>query len=192
MNLPRNLIAIDPGDRWTGVAFFVEDPEEENGWYCADAQEFDPQEFEDALAETVLAGDVDIVVYERWRLYADKAMTQTGSEFIASQSIGAFKFILRNHNRHADAHAYVDTMGGLLTCEQPGGVCHDPAKRPTIKHVKIYGQMADIKKPTRAILKRKGIKSVAKPIASKEYGGREHVVDAELHGWHYLMNKLDK
>ena len=188
----RRLIAIDPGDRWTGVAFFDEDPDEPQGWRCVDAQEFDPQEFEDALAFTIVEGEVDIIVYERWRLYADKAATQTGSEFIASQSIGVFKFLVRNHNRHADAHDAVTRRAAMLTCEMPGGVCADPMKTTKIKHVTIYGQMADIKKPTRAILRRKGIKSVAGPIARKEYSGRDHVKDAELHGWYYIANKLDK
>jgi hypothetical protein len=186
------LIAVDPGDAYTGVAFFEEDPDEERGWRCVDAQEFEPQEFEDALAYTVIEGEVDIFVYERYRLYEDKAAMQTGSEFLTSQSIGAFKFIIRNHNRHAEAHEEVTRSGGMLTCEMPGGVCHNPAKAPTLKVVTIYGQMADIKKPTRAILKRKGIKSVAKPIATAEYHGRDHVIDAELHGWKYILDQMGK
>ncbi len=188
----KRLIAIDPGDRWTGVAFFEEDLDEQYGWRCIDAQEFDPIEFEDALAETILAGDVDIVVYERFRLYEDKAVLQTGSEFITSQSIGVFKFLVRNHNRHVRAHRKANAeRGWILTCEQSGGVCSDPLKEVTLKHVVLWGQMADIKKPTRAILKRKGVKSVAGPIARKEYSGRDHVKDAELHGWKYIMDGPD-
>jgi hypothetical protein len=47
--------------------------------------------------------------------------------------------------------------------------------------------VADIKKPTAGILRTKRIKSVAKPIARKHYSGRDHVVDAELHGWRYIL-----
>lgn len=183
-----NLIAIDPGDRWTGVAFFETDEDEPTGWRCTDAQEWDPDEFEDALAETILAGDVDIVVYERFRLYGDKAKEQKGSEFDTAQSIGVFKFIIRNHNRHAEAHDWVDKNGGMLTCEQPGGVCHDPERRPSVKVVILHGQFADIKKPTAGILRKKKIKSVAKPISRELYEGRDHVVDAELHGWKYILD----
>lgn len=193
MTEPRRLVAVDPGDRWTGVAFFEETPDAEHGWECVDAIEFDPDEFEDSLAESIVAGDVDFLIYERFRLYGDKAKQQKGSEFRTTQSIGVFKWLVRNHNRHAAAHGTIDRKGGgLLTCEQPGGVCHDPKRRPTVKHVVIFGQMADIKKPTRAILNRKKIKSVAGPIAKAEYEGRDHVKDAELHGWKYILDEMHK
>jgi hypothetical protein len=184
---PRKLIAIDPGDRYVGVAFFTEDPDEEHGWYCADAQEFDPREFEDGFAESIVNNEYDYVVIERFRLYKDKAMLQTGSEFETSQLIGALKFIVRKHNEHAARHANADTTEGrILKCELPGGVCNNPPWTP--KPVTLLLQMADIKKPTTAILRRKGIKSVAGPISKSDYKGRDHVKDAELHGWKAILD----
>lgn len=184
------LIAIDPGDRWTGVAFFATD--DDGNWYCQDAQEFDPHDFEDALAELILldrSTPPPIIVYERWRLYADKAGTQTGSEFEASQHIGVIKYIVRVHNEHVARHDAADKVGKMLRCELQGGQCEDPALRP--REITIHKQGAEIKKPTTGILRHKKIKSVAKPISRELYGGRDHVVDAELHGWKYILDTLD-
>lgn len=189
-----DLIAIDPGDRWTGVAFFNRD--EDGNWYCADAQEFDPPEFEDALAQTILDyGDyVDteppIIVYEKWRLYADHAKEKTGSEFPTSQHIGVIKFLVRIHNDHVLRHEAAEVAGKMLTCELEGGACADPRHRP--KPITIVKQPADIKKPTAGILRKKKIKSVAKPIAREQYSNRDHVVDAELHGWHHILRTLEE
>lgn len=178
----RRLIAIDPGDVYVGVAFFNEDPD----WHCIDAQEFSPNEFSDGFAESVIDNEFDIVVIERFRLYGDKAQEQTGSEFETAQLIGILKWIVRKHNDHVDMHEKAEADRKLATCETPGGPCNDPVKRP--RRVTLVLQMADIKKPTAAILRRKGIKSVAKPISTKEYGGRDHVVDAELHGWKAILD----
>jgi hypothetical protein len=189
MKADTELIAIDPGDRWTGVAFFATD--DDGGWYCQDAQEFDPQEFEDALAELLLtpsATPPPVIVYEKWRLYADKADVQTGSEFETCQSIGAIKFIVRSVNRHAALHAEAEANNNMLTCELQGGMCADPTKQ--LREVTIVKQPADIKKPTRGILNKKKIKSVAGPIAKKLYGNRDHIKDAELHGWKYVLDTL--
>lgn len=183
-----SLIAIDPGDRWTGVAFFTRD---DNGlWYCEDAQEFSPpEEFEDALADLLLTPTPEappIIVYEKWRLYADKAGTQTGSEFPASQHIGVIKYLVRVHNAHVARHEAAEAEGRLMSCELQGGLCEDPANRP--QPIEIHKQGAEIKKPTTGILRKKGIKSTAKPIAKEEYSNRDHIVDAELHGWKHILD----
>lgn len=179
------MLAVDPGDVYTGVAFFEEDAEERFGWRCIDAQEMGPDEFVDALAETVLAGDVDVLVYESFRLYPDKAMEQQGSEFLTSQCIGAIRFIIRNHNRHATQHELAEEKGGILTCEQPGGVCNDATNPP--KRVTLVKQRADDKKPARGICRAKGVKAISKAISKAEYHGRDHIVDAELHGWYWIL-----
>lgn len=184
------LVAIDPGDRWTGVAFFATD--DDGHWYCQDAQEFSPAEFEDALAELILldrSTPPPIVVYEKWRLYADKAETQTGSEFLASQHIGVIKYIVRVHNSHVDRHESAEIEGKMMTCELQGGQCEDPAMRP--QRITIVKQPADIKKPTTGILRKKKIKSVARPISRELYDSRDHIVDAELHGWRYILKDLE-
>lgn len=183
----KQIIAIDPGDRYVGVAFFEEDPDEEWGWRCIDAQEFTPDEFADSLAETIVSDDPPYaVVYERWRLYGDLAQAQKGSEMETAQLIGIIKWLVRVHNLHVDRHEQAEAQGKLASCETPGGTCHTPPHRP--KRVILHGQMADIKKPTRGILNKRKIKSVARGIATKEYKGRDHVVDAELHGWKYILD----
>lgn len=186
--MTTELIAIDPGDRWTGVAFFTRD--EDGKWYCQDAVEMGWQDFQDAFGDLVYV-DRDWprhVVYERFRLYGDKAQEQKGSEFLTSQLIGVIKYIVNVHNKHVFRHEAAEAEGRLMTCELQGQMCADPANRPY--EIKIKGQMADIKKPAAGILRHLGIKSVAKPIARENYEGRDHVVDAELHGWKYILDEL--
>lgn len=183
------LIAIDPGDQHVGVAFFERDAD--GGWYCADAQEWTPDEFEDAFAELVLTGPVPpIVVYERFRLYGDKSAEQTGSEFRTSQMIGVIKFVCRCRNGHVARHDLAESQGKLMSCELQGGQCADPKDRP--QPVEIHGYMADIKKPTTGILRKKGIKSVAKAARRENPGWGIHCQDAELHGWYHILNKMDE
>lgn len=180
-----DLVAVDPGDRWTGVAFFKQD--EDGKWYCQDAVELGREEFEDAFTELILTEKAPpIVIYERWRLYEDHVNNQKGSEFDASQIIGVIKFVCRQRNDHVGRHDKAEAEGKMMTCELEGGTCADPTQRPAA--VEIYGQMADIKKPTAGILRHKKIKSVAKPIAKELYSGRDHIVDAELHGWKHILD----
>jgi hypothetical protein len=180
------LTAIDPGDRWTGVAFF--DPADNKwGWECVGAVEFDNDNagFIDSLAESVMDNEVPILVYEKWRLYNDKALEKTGSEFEAVQLIGQMKFVVRRHNEHCYLHTRALNAGQMTTCELRGASCQDKdiGWLPTL----MIEQPADIQKPTAGILRGKGIKSVAKPIDRELYGGRGHVVSAELHGWYYIL-----
>lgn len=184
------LIAIDPGDKYTGVAFFATNDDGE--WYCQDAQEFDPQEFEDALAELILTPAPEpppTIVYECFRLYADKAKQQTGSKFLTSQTIGVICYIIRVHNEHVARHEEAEERGLLMSCEQVGGRCHDPALHP--QRVTLVEQRADDKKPTLGILRKRKMKSVAGPIAKELYGNRDHVKDAELHGWFHILKTLE-
>jgi hypothetical protein len=187
---PFELLAIDPGDLFTGVAFFRRT---DDGWYCMDAQEFAPHDFEDALAELILldrSTPPPIVGWEKWRLYEDQAKLQKGSEFLASQHIGVIKYIIRVHNEHVSRHEDAEEAHRMLRCELKGGQCHDPALRP--QRVATFVQGAEIKTPTRGILRFKKIKSVAKPIAKEYYHGRDHVIDAELHGWKHIMDTLEE
>lgn len=180
-----DLIAVDPGDVHVGVAFFdhVRNGlgEVEAEWECVDTQEFEPDVFTDALAETLIDNDINTLVFERWRLYGDHSRNQIGSEFPTAQLIGVMKYLVRINNHHAERHRAVEEDGKMLTCELPGGYCADPRKAP--HHVPIIGQMADIKKPTIGILRHKGIKSTAKRLKA---GG--HCYDAELHGWYHILH----
>ena len=179
---PQRLIAVDPGDVHVGVAFFESaTPSIDLSWECVDTQEMTPEEFEDALLETFLSGDIDVLVVEKFRLYADKAAMQTGSEFRTSQLIGVAKYLHRIHTVHADKHAEVDAIGKFLSCQLPGGSCAEPGTKA--RPVVLAIQPADIKKSTTGILRTKGIKSVAKKNGDK----LGHQVDAELHGWRYIL-----
>lgn len=185
-----DLIAVDPGARWTGVAYF-DIADNQWGWECTGVYEFDNQsdmgndQFVDGLASEVLDNKVPILVYEKWRLYEDKALEQTGKEFPEIQLIGQMKFIVRRHNEHCYLHTRALNAGQMTTCELRGASCAtmDVGWLPTL----MYCQPADILDPTTGILRGKKIKSVAKPIAAKQFGNRKHVVCAELHGWYNIL-----
>lgn len=182
------LIAIDPGDRHVGVAFFSRNADGE--WFCEDAQQLEPEEFEDGFAELILGTPTPpIVVYERFRLYGDKANEQKGSEFRTSQMIGVIQFVCRQRNNHVARHEDAEARGRLMTCEQQGGSCAAPEDRP--HGVVVVGQMADIKKPTTGILRHKKIKSVGKVAKKANPGWGDHCVDAELHGWHHIIKTME-
>jgi hypothetical protein len=183
---PTELIAIDPGDRHIGVAFFGQATP--GHWYCQDAQQIDdPDEFEDMLLETLLTdGGVRHVVYERFRLYEDKAQLQKGSEFRTAQMIGVIKFIVRQRHLHVQKHQ--ERQRGILPCELQGGMCKDLPDGPP--ELTIFGQMADIKKPTAGILRFKKIKSVGKKAKADNKGWGDHAIDAELHGFKYILDVL--
>lgn len=184
----HNLLAIDPGDVHVGIAFFAtEAPDpwtgkpEHGDWECTDTQELAPMDFADALGETLLAGELETVVFERFRLYADLAAEQVGSEFETSQLIGVIKYLVRLNNNHVAKHHQVNNIEGrYLPCEMQGGGC---ARGLKMRHVVLVGQQADIKKPTQGILRKRQIKSTAKRLKA---GG--HCFDAELHGWYYILN----
>lgn len=162
------LRAYDPGDKYTGVAYFRDESSTHfaTEWECYNARTMDPDEALDELGSDLIRGRVLYVVYERFRLYPDKAQEQSNSEFLASQSIGVIRWLLRNCN---------------LTRVAQG-------KPPIL--LKAYG--AEDKRPTREILRAKGIKSTAKRLGSgKRIGpGGVDALDAELHGWRYVLREL--
>jgi len=74
----RHLIAVDPGGAHVGVAGFGHN---DKGWECTWAGEMSPLEFEDWLSEQAILGRIDVLVVDEWKLFADKAQQQTGSEW---------------------------------------------------------------------------------------------------------------
>jgi len=98
-----HAVYFDPGNRYTGVAIFQRDPLDDT-WDCVDAFTWDI-EAEGAnieklwnwLSACLGRGEYDIVGYEKFRLFEDKAKEQTGSEFGASQLIGVIKYL---HHRN--------------------------------------------------------------------------------------------
>lgn len=182
------LIAVDPGDQYVGVAFFKE---AEDGWYCMDAVQLGYWEFIDGFESLIFErpGTPPTVVVEKFRLYNDKAHLQTGSEFLTSQMIGIIKYIVRCNNQHVTKHGIAEDTGVMLTCELNGAMCDDPDKKPI--EIDLVIQPADIKKPTRGILRHKGIHSVGKAAKKENPGWGDHCIDAELHGWHHILRTLE-
>lgn len=162
------LIAIDPGDVHVGLAMFDDDnPEDE--WRCRYAIEASPDKALDDFALLLLEGDLDFVIWEQFRLYADKAMEQTGSEMLTSQMIGVIRYLLRCTERHRARYP-----GGSSSCPLPNCKQH--------RVVTAREQPADIKTPTLGLLRARGIQSKAKQAGT---GG--HALDAETHGWCFLI-----
>lgn len=165
------LRAYDPGDKYTGVAYFrqlgeydIEDERlvyDSRGWECYNARVADPDEALDELGSHLITGRVLYVVYERFRLYPDKAKAQANSEFLTSQSIGVIRWLVRNCSATRVAQG----------------------KTP----IELVAQGAEDKHPTREILRSKGIKSTAKRLNA---GPGAHALDAELHGWRYILRTL--
>lgn len=157
------LRAYDPGDKYTGVAYFRlgQDSRFEWGWECYRARVADPDDALDELASDLIRGKVLHVVYERFRLYPDMAQQQANSEFLTCQGIGVIRWLIRNCN---------------LTRADQG-------KEP----ITLFHFGAEDKEPARQILRAKGIRSTAKRLKA---GPGEHAVDAELHGWHYILEIL--
>jgi hypothetical protein len=181
------LTWVDPGERWTGVAFF-DRADNQWGWECVGAVEFDNDNegFMDSLTESILDNEVPILGFESFHLFEDKALEQTGKEFGEVELIGQMKFVVRRHNEHCYLHTRALRAGQMTTCELRGQSCQN--KDIGWQPVLMVSQRSDILKPTAGILRGKGIKSVAKGIDQREYGGRGHVVSAELHGWKYILH----
>jgi len=132
---------------------------EDGAWGCEHAQEMEPEQFTDYLRTHLVTGAIGTVVYESWQLYGDKAAEQVGSEMLTSQLIGVIKYLVRQTQ------------------------VNWPMNAP-----QIFSQQAAIKTPTRAILKKRQVVSVAKRLKQDPDG---HAFDAELHGYHFLgVNKL--
>lgn len=129
------------------------------GWEPLWATEMAPVEFEDWYSAHCIHGEIDITVVEEWRLFPGTSSTQHGSDMPTSQLIGAIKYIHRN-------------------------TAHIPTRDFGREHTPILAfQTPKIKKPTRAKLRARQLPSAAKVL--KVPG--DHALDAELHGYHYLM-----
>lgn len=175
----RRLMAVDPGDVHVGVVLFEQDA---NGdWDCIEAYETTPDECSDRVAWMIVEGSLHTLVYERFRLYPDLAQEQQGSEFVTVQLIGAMRWLVRQQNEHADRHTRAEADGVVLSCLTGKSPVDCRGKIP--KRLEICGQMADIQQPTRAILRRKGIKS-----ASRRLKAGPHALSAELHAWYHLLH----
>ena len=149
------LVAVDPGGEHVGVAVFGKSTRKGN-WVSLWAGEMKPEEFEDWLSEHMVHSGIDVLVVESWRLQADKAMEQTGSEMETSQLIGSIKYIHR-HMKNTKV-------------------------RWPAPEVELHMQSPSIKKPTQSMLKNRKIASIAKRLKAgghaldAELHGYYHIV----------------
>lgn len=151
------------------------DRPELHGWRVTEVEEMTPEDTADFVFDLVGNGAVDVIVYEIFRLYGDRAMAQTGSQFETAQVIGAIKWLVRSNFEHWTRHQEDRPC-------PPAWWCTDDQKSALVP-VSIFGQRADIKKPTTGILRSLGVPSVA-----KERGVGGHCKDAELHGWYHILH----
>lgn len=151
------LVAIDPGEVHVGWAEFCE--ENDGTPVCFNSEEITPDECADRVAAMLFQGDVAHLVVERFTLYADKALAQSGSEMLTSELIGVLRYLVRVHN--------VGAASAL------------PGSPWTAQECRLYIQGADIKKGIRAQMKARGIERIG-PVGS-------HHGDAEEHGWYRIL-----
>lgn len=181
-----SLIAIDPGDEHVGYATFEKGSD---GWECTGAYiHEDPFQFLQDFAESVVARDFQIVVFERYLLREDLALEQSGSELLTAQMIGAIRWIVMANNRHVDTHEFAIREGLLTTCELQEGTCADP-ETPFPERVVLHGQLPSVQGktgPARGILRMRGIKSVAARMKALPHGQ-----SAELHGWYFIGKEIE-
>ena len=154
------LLAVDPGDVHVGVSWF--DYLGEDTWACVFVTEMTPDEFEDYLGPALRSGLFRYFVLESFALYGDKALEQTGSQFLTSQLIGVCKYVVKEVNR--EAHLNPDLE----------------------REVELVLQQPSIKKAVFAICARQGYKFTADRL--KVPG--QHVKDAEVHGVKYVRDTL--
>jgi hypothetical protein len=103
MGLKYKALSIDPG-KHNGVSLWEYDKDGNYEMYNASA--IDKQ----ALYNLIEYGDMDLIIYEGYRLYADKAQTMIGNEFETPQIIGVIKYL-------ADKRS-IPTVMQMATCKR--------------------------------------------------------------------------
>lgn len=149
------FLAIDPGDVHVGLAEF--ECGRDRVWRCVWAGEMTPDDFLPWYVEGIRKRRWEKVVVESWKLFPQAAPIYVGSDMPTSRLIGAIKAI-------------------AAFCS-PEGAWFDEAPR-------VVFQDPQIKVPTRGVLKRRKLKSMAKVLRVP----LDHASDAELHGFKYLID----
>lgn len=155
---PELILAVDPGDEHVGVAWF---DKQEKGWACVYVEEMTPDQFEDYIGPALRSGFFRYFVLESFALYGDKALQQTGSQFLTSQLIGVCKYVVKEVNRESYLNPDLD------------------------QEVQLVMQQPSIKKAVFAILKRKKYKFAADRLGVPA----QHVRDAEVHGIKFIKEQ---
>jgi hypothetical protein len=102
-------VSIDPGDRHVGFATWVQDE-------CLEAVELTPSECVTTLEVMLKAGILEVIVYEKFALYAWNEKSMAGNEFITSQLIGIIKYLANRYGvncvgQFASEHKRIYKMG---------------------------------------------------------------------------------
>lgn len=150
------FLAVDPGDVHVGLAEF--ERKTDSNWYCVWAGEKTPNEFLPWFAEGLRKTRWEHVVVESWKLFPEAAKFYTGSDMPTSRLIGSITALA----------AFLPPVSDWL--DEP---------------VVVTYQDPQIKKPTRALLQRRKLQSVAKLLGVVG----DHATDAELHGYKYLFDR---
>jgi hypothetical protein len=131
MTRPARIVSVDPGEEHVGVCVFVS-TESFPDWTCTEAREFDRPGFYEYLPQLLRLG-VDVLVYETWQIYPDKAALLTGSKCETAECIGVLKYL----------------------------ATHVSGDWPSVTPPAVVEQPASIQIPTRSVLKSRGMKSTA-------------------------------
>ncbi|QWY83829.1 holliday junction resolvase [Microbacterium phage PermaG] len=152
-----SFLAIDPGDVHVGLAEFTRI---EGVWYCTWAGEKTPDEFLEWYVDGLRVSRWVYVVIESWKLFPQAAPIYVGSDMPTSRLIGAIRSLAR----------FIPIDTGWFD-------------EPTPTHL----QDPQIKIPTRGVLKRRKLRSVAKIMGIP----LDHASDAELHGYKFLIDQKE-
>lgn len=152
------MLAIDPGDVHVGVAEFIRI---DGIWTCTWAHEYTPDTFLPWFVEGIRSGKWERVLLESWKLFPEAAKLYVGSDMPTSRLIGAIKAIA----------AFCAPEGAWFD-EAPKVILQDP----------------QIKVPTRSMLRRRKLRSVAKILGIP----LDHAADAELHGYKWLFDNKER
>lgn len=192
------LLAVDPGDVHVGLALFTYGPDADGDEAadCTRAWETDPATAIDLIASWLLNYQIDTLVVEEFRLYPGKAKQLTGSTMPTCELIGQIKWAHRlDARRRRDLVCDAgDTMDRLDDAGKTRIKAYREAAAEVGRNagVDLILQPAAIQEPTTGLLRRRGIKSVAKAAraAIREAGGEgDHALSAELHGWCWLLRR---
>lgn len=149
------ILGIDPGETHVGVAWACRYLEYRDGrwlevapgWRVVETEEMTPDDFADWFQQNLYTGKFDIVTCERFQLYPDKAMEQTGQQMLTAELIGYVRHSVRQFNK------------GMAQMPQ----------------VLYESNQAAIQTPTAAVLKRLGIKPVSKAHPGHDRSAELHL-----------------
>lgn len=86
MTPAKNLVAIDPGDKYTGIVRLL-------GGHLHQSVTYGPEDTLKYLESPFLLPNLDMMVIERYQLYPNQAFAQSWSSFTAIELIGVAKYL---------------------------------------------------------------------------------------------------